>query len=307
MVQKNLKQILFILFDEHLLTDVVKLYEKYDYLITDNDVKVIYNISKIYTETETDDVIKHLNALKTLESSETFPDILMLRCKLAYNCHEKNILTYDKLLSLFNKKDLDKALNDNPVVYNTPAYYRITINGNDFDDNLNNINKCLKYLDDKVIFRANVEKIDKPSYKNYLKVRHSLEVADYEYGFEAIKNLQELFYINKLDTKINKNNFKELISDYIIILEFMNAYQITGKKFTNTIQYFTLKKMFSNIILELSVDALLIGEVKKENVLKMLAETKKRLKEDIGYDDEELKKFMEPIFQRIKDSNQISG
>ena len=48
-------------------------------------------------------------------------------------------------------------------------------------------------------------------------------------------------------------------------------------------------------------------EVKKENVLKMLAETKKRLKEDIGYDDGELKKFMEPIFQRIKDSNQISG
>ena len=64
--------------------------------------------------------------------------------------------------------------------------------------------------------------------------------------------------------------------------------------------------MFSNIILELSVDALLIGEVKKENVLKMLAETKKRLKEDIGYGDEELKKFMEPIFQRIKDSSQIS-
>lgn len=306
MFQPELRKIIFILFDEHLLSQVVEMFEKYEYIIENNpdgiEIKTAYLISKIYTTEDKSKVLDYLKQLGELEATDVFPDIKMLQCKLAMNCYENNLIEYSKLIATFNKNDLDYAQANNPVVYNTPALYRVSINGKDFDDNINNINKCLTYLGDKIVFRQTIDKVDRESYKNYLKIRHSLELGDYEYGFEAVRNLQELFYQEGLGTKLNTTNYKELLSDYIIILDFMSAFQLLGYNFTDKPEYSKLKQMFKDIIIELSVDSLLILETSQENILKTIAETKKRLINDVKYDVSEIDAYIGPILQRIKDN-----
>ena len=295
MFQPELRKIIFILFDEHLLSQVVEMFEKYEYIIENNpdgiEIKTAYLISKIYTTEDKSKVLDYLKQLGELEATDVFPDIKMLQCKLAMNCYENNLIEYSKLIATFN-----------PVVYNTPALYRVSINSKDFDDNINNINKCLTYLGDKVVFRQTIDKVDRASYKNYLKIRHSLELGHYEYGFEAVRNLQELFYQEGLNTKLNSTNYKELLSDYIIILDFMSAFQLLGYNFTDKPEYSKLKQMFKDIIIELSVDSLLILETSQENILKTIAETKKRLINDVKYDVSEIDAYIGPILQRIKDN-----
>ncbi len=302
MNQFNLKKIIFMLFDKRLLDDVIRIYEKNTYVDKDIDTNIAYYVSKVYTSENSKDVMEYLSKIKEMPGSDIFPDIKSLIISLAINAYDANILEYSSLLSLFKLDEIEYVKNNNIVIYNTPAFYRITVNGKDFDSQLDLITKCQTYLGDKIIFRNNIEKLSKTSYKNYLKVRHSLETKDYEYGLEAVKNLQELFYIEKLDKKVTQENYKELLSDYIIILDFMSAFQILQYKFTNTVEYFRLKEMFKNLILELSVDSLLIMEKSKENVLKMIAETKKRLVEDVHVDLNEINEYLKPIIQRIKDN-----
>lgn len=304
MTPHNLKKTLFILFDQKLLDDVAKIYLKYEYMIEDNDVKIINLISKIYTTTDQTKIIEYLNELGSFPPSDIFPDIKSLQCKLALNCNDAGILEYSRMITLFKKSDLDKIYSEDPVVYLSPAYTRISVNGKEYDEQLDYVSRCQNYLGDKNIFRSTIDKITRAGYKNYLKVRHSLETKDYDYGFKAVQNLIDLYFIEKMNMKVNKDNFRELLSDYVIIIDFMSAFQVLGYKFTNTVEYHNLKKMFENIILSLSVSSLLIMETTNENVLKDIAQTKKNLKENHGYTDEELNDYLKPIIERIKDGNQ---
>ena len=82
----------------------------------------------------------------------------------------------------------------------------------------------------------------------------------------------------------------------------MSAFQLLGYNFTDKPEYSKLKQMFKDIIIELSVDSLLILETSQENILKTIAETKKRLINDVKYDVSEIDAYLGPILQRIKDN-----
>lgn len=300
MTQKEIKKIIFILFDEKLLDDVAYTFEKYEYLIDCPDIKLAYLISKIYTTKDDDEQIKYLKEIADFKASEIFPDIKMLQNSLALECYENNLIEYSKLLNHFKKQDLDFAKNYSGAIYYSPAYTRISINGSDFDDQMNYVNKCKVYIKDKIVFRQNINKITKISYREMLKVQHAIEVGDFEYGLEAVRDLQEHFKIEKIASKINKENFREYISEYTIIIEFFNVFQILGKDITTLKEYHTLKKMFHGIILELNVDSLLAIEAGELEALKQITETKKYLIDVVGYDEIEINSYLKEILERIK-------
>lgn len=300
MTQKEIKKIIFILFDEKLLDDVVYTFEKYEYLIDCPDIKLAYLISKIYTTEDDDEQIKYLKEIADFKASEIFPDIKILQNSLALECYENNLIEYSKLLNHFKKQDLDFAKNYSGAIYNSPAYTRISINGSDFDDQMNYVNKCKVYIKDKIVFRQNINKITKIGYRDMLKVQHAIEVGDFEYGLEAVRDLQEHFKVEKIASKINKENFREYISEYAIIIEFFNVFQILGKDITTLKEYYTLKKMFHGIILELNVDSLLAIEAGELEALKQITETKKYLIDVIGYDEVEINSYLKEILERIK-------
>lgn len=302
MTQQGVKNLVFLLFDEQLLNHVIEIYEKYDYLVDDDSIKIVYFISKIYTTTEQKEIVDSIKEIQKCEASEIFPDIKMLCCKLILNAYDNKLLEYAKMLLLFNKNDLDFALKNDPVVYNSPAIKIITLNSNSQDEQTNVVNKCLAYLDNKDIFRKEVEKVKDNEYKNMLKLRHAIQTIDYEYGFKTMKKLIELFYFNNMHSKITPTNFKEHLSSYIVIIDFISAFQLLDYKFTNLIEYSKLKEMFKNTILSLTIDSFLILETSQKNVLQALTETKKYLKNICNYTEDELNEYLHPILDRIKDN-----
>lgn len=291
----RLRPMLFMLFDQRLLSDVKQIYERYDYLIEpDNyDLNIIYYISKAFTSKNKETIIECVKKLGTQQPTFWFKDITGLQKQILIDAINAKLIETNDAYEIFTSNELSQKMDSNKILYESPKYTRLSINGNDYDESLRAMTLCETNLNNKEFFRSFINSIDLIPIKLRLQIIHSLTVADYEYGYEAVKSLVD--YGLKNDIPLNKNN----ISPYISIIEFCNNFQLSGHKIANTVLYSNIKKLFDSTIYSLSVAALCALDISYEFALKEIANTRKQLLE-IGFNKDELDGYCKPIYERLQ-------
>lgn len=291
----RLRPMLFMLFDQRLLSDVKQIYERYDYLIEpDNyDLNIIYYISKAFTSKNKETIIECVKKLGFLQPTFWFKDIVGLQKQILIDAINAKLIEVNDAYEIFTSNELSQKMDSNKILYESPKYTRLSINGNDYDESLRAMTLCETNLNNKEFFRSFINSIDLISVKLRLQIIHSLTVADYDYGLEAVKSLVDFGLKN--DIPLNKNN----ISPYISIIEFCNNFQLSGHKIANTVLYSNIKKLFDSTIYSLSVAALNALDISYEFALKEIANVRKQLLE-IGFNKDELDGYCKPIYERLQ-------
>lgn len=291
----RLRPMLFMLFDQRLLSDAKQIYERYDYLIEpDNyDLNIIYYISKAFTSKNKETIIECVKKLGLQQPTFWFKDITGLQKQILIDAINAKLIETNDTYEIFTSNELSQKMDSNKILYESPKYTRLSINGNDYDESLRAMTLCETNLNNKEFFRMFINNIESSTIKLRLQIIHSLTVADYEYGYEAVKNLVD--YGLKNDIPLNKNN----ISPYISIIEFCNNFQLSGHKIANTVLYGNIKKLFDSTIYSLSVAALCALDISYEFALKEIANVRKRLLE-IGFNKDELDGYCKPIYERLQ-------
>ena len=286
---------LFMLFDQRLLSDAKQIYERYDYLIEpDNyDLNIIYYISKAFTSKNKETIIECVKKLGFLQPTFWFKDITGLQKQILIDAINAKLLETNEAYEIFTSNELSQKMDSNKILYESPKYTRLSINGNDYDESLRAMTLCETNLNNKEFFRSFINSIDLIPIKLRLQIIHSLTVADYDYGYEAVKSLVD--YGLKNDIPLNKKN----ISPYISIIEFCNNFQLSGHKIANTVLYSNIKKLFDSTIYSLSVAALCALDISYEFALKEIANVRKQLLE-IGFNKDELDGYCKPIYERLQ-------
>jgi len=291
----RLRPMLFMLFDQRLLSDAKQIYERYDYLIEpDNyDLNIIYYISKAFTSKNKETIIECVKKLGTQQPTFWFKDITGLQKQILIDAINAKLIETNDAYEIFTSNELSQKMDSNKILYESPKYARLSINGNDYDESLRAMALCETNLNNKEFFRSFINSIDLIPIKLRLQIIHSLTVADYEYGYEAVKSLVD--YGLKNDIPLNKNN----ISPYISIIEFCNNFQLSGHKIANTVLYSNIKKLFDSTIYSLSVAALCALDISYEFALKEITNVRKQLLE-IGFNKDELDGYCKPIYERLQ-------
>lgn len=290
MTSKQAQNLIFFFYDNKMYNEVIKKYEKYDYLFENDNAKILYIISDIFVNKK--DIIQKIKSLNECKETEQFQDIKLLQDALAVKCYDDELMSYEELMKNFEKVRIDNIYQNNPIFYFSPGIERLTTQKE--DKNLEILNSLERNIDKPDFFKSNVNKLEQPlNYREMIK--YSLKHDEFEYGLNAVKQLLVHFDFNKSNYKIE--NYKTDLSNYVLIVDFMKHYQQYGYKFLNSHEYLKVLNIFKDTPIEISVVTLSIIEESKEVALKKLNETIRRLKQI--YSDSEINKYAEPFMKTL--------
>ena len=213
MTNENIRKIMFMMFEESLLDDIIKTYRNYKYLINDKSLDFMLLIAKCYTsqikdstKVGTPGLLEYLREMWDFEPTMEFPNP---RGSVRLICEES--ISKGKINKTQIPEDYLKVSKNN--VYVSPGYKLISINGQNYDEQLSLSSLLNTNIGDKVIFRENIDKVDDPFYKNHLKLVHCINSIDVEYSKEPIE-----FFLNA-----EGYPSKDQLSPYLLIIDLLEA------------------------------------------------------------------------------------
>lgn len=273
MTAQNVRKMLFMLFEEGLMNEVIKVYNDYKYIIRDESLNILVNVAKAYTlntsknKQELDTIIQEI--LKS-NPTEEFPDLKALCSKIYKDSNfevPKNLKT------------------NNETFYKSPELKIVSINGTSYEDTINLENLLRKYIKDKVIFRENVERVKDKWYKNHLKLIHAVETNDFEYG---LKNSEFFLNFDKMPNVV----LNEQLAPYLILIELLEAKQKLNPniKIYETQEYKKLETILQDTKCALNLAYIKHWTLSKLDFLKCIADIKKHLIK-IGYSENEIEDY----------------
>lgn len=169
MTQQNLKKMFFMLFEVEDYSHIIELHEKYSQLIRDPSIGIIYNIARgVLNPSDLKSVLEFLYRAKP---TEEFPA-------------PKGFIP--GLITLHNATPQEKYSQIKALpTYYSPGHNMVSVNGNDYDTEMDLVRRVNHYIGDTKIFRNLVEELKDRQYANYLKLIHALQTLDIEYGLKA--------------------------------------------------------------------------------------------------------------------------
>lgn len=169
MTQQNLKKMFFMLFEVEDYKHILELHEKYTQLIQDPSIGIIYNIARGVLNNG--DLRASLEYLYNAKPTEEFP---APKGFIPGLIEHHNATTTEKYAKI-------KAL---PTYY-SPGHNMVSVNGNTYDSEMDLVRRVNHYIGDPKIFRNLVNELKDTQYGNYLKLIHSLQTLDIDYGLKA--------------------------------------------------------------------------------------------------------------------------
>ena len=208
MTQENIRKIMFMMFEESLLDDIVKTHRNYRYLINDKSLDFMNLIAKCHTTSNADELLKNLKGMWDFEPTVEFPNPKGSVCLICENALKEGIINKTQI-----PEDYLKAPKNN--IYVSPGYNYISITGNKQDEQISLTMLLQKNIGDKVIFRENIDKVEDLYFRNHLKLVHCINSIDTEYAKDPI------------DYFLNLEGFTN-IAPYLLIIDILEAKQRLG-------------------------------------------------------------------------------
>ena len=208
MTQENIRKIMFMMFEESLLDDIVKTHRNYRYLINDKSLDFMNLIAKCHTTSNADELLKNLKEMWDFEPTVEFPNPKGSVCLICENALKEGIINKTQIPEDYLKVPKNS-------IYVSPGYNYISINGNKQDEQISLIMLLQKNIGDKVIFRENIDKVEDLYFRNHLKLVHCINSIDTEYAKDSI------------DYFLNLEGFTN-IAPYLLIIDILEAKQRLG-------------------------------------------------------------------------------
>lgn len=261
MTTENIRKIMFMMFEESLLDDIIKTHKNYRYLINDKSLDFMCLIAKAHT-TKDEEFLKTLKEMWDFEPTVEFPNPRGSVCLICENALQEGLV---------NKTQLPNEYLNVPKtnLYKSPNYNYISINGNSQDTKVSLTSLLQSNIADKVIFRENIDKVDDPYFKNHLKLVHCVNSVDLEYAQGAI----EYFLGLNPDGIFN-------LSPYLIIIDLLEAKIRLNSQFSSkevSCEISELFKILKDTIHSLDVINLKMLYKEKMEVLNELKNQKEHL------------------------------
>ena len=279
MTNENIRKIMFMMFEESLLDDIVKTHRNYRYLINDKSLDFMNLIAKCYTTNNTEELLKNLKEMWDFEPTIEFPNP---KGSVRLICEES--FKENKINKTQIPEDYLKISKEN--VYVSPGYKLISINGQNYDKQLSLSSLLQSNIGDKVVFRENIDKVEDLFYRNHLKLVHCINSIDIEYSKEPIG-----FFLN-----VEGEPKGSQLSPYLLILDILDAKQRLNNTIDTTLvdTFNKLQEKLKNTIHSLDVINLKIQD--KIECLKELNKQKEYLI-SIGLSKKEIESHLDKLLK----------
>ena len=235
--------------DQH--ENIEKMYSNYRYMVNDGSLDIIHNISQALTSKDRNKVAEGIKFLYNAKSTEEFPN-------------PAGFIPEIQRLSGVKVFNEDFEL----PIYNSPNYNMITVNGNKYDDQMDAVRAANNAIGDKVIFKEIIENVTDEVYAHHMKLVHSINTFDLDYGLEAAK-----FFTDKVGQPIKD------LSPYILIVDILEAKQRSNMEedISKTEVYQNLKKILRGTIYALNLHKIKVWTTPSVEYLKGLKSIKAEL------------------------------
>lgn len=240
-------KVYYMLFELGLYDLIIKHYNTHK--TEDPNVSIIVTISKIITTSNKDSIKENLRKLFNTKPTEVFTNPKAWTKELA---QRKGIIN-----------PLYTDLKDTPI-YKSPGYNMVSINGLNYDSEMDLMRKVQQYSGDSTLFKEHIDLLRDKDYANYLKLIYALNNFDLDYGLEAGR-----YFIGRR---------LESISPLVLIVQLLEAKQRTSEDIVMEYRIFKdLEDILADTLYALNLVKIKQWKLSKLDYIAELGKVKNRL------------------------------